>query len=36
VVFVDGHVEQRSPVQAAMSTVDTGFLSVDNDLYDLD
>ncbi|MDF3130523.1 prepilin-type N-terminal cleavage/methylation domain-containing protein [Kiritimatiellaeota bacterium B1221] len=33
VVFVDGHVESREPLVKGQST---GFLSADNDLYDLD
>ncbi|WFB35608.1 prepilin-type N-terminal cleavage/methylation domain-containing protein [Kiritimatiellota bacterium B12222] len=33
VAFVDGHVESRAPLREGLST---GFLSEDNDLYDLD
>jgi prepilin-type processing-associated H-X9-DG protein len=33
VVFVDGHVESRAPLQKGLTT---GFLSEDNELYDLD
>lgn len=36
VVFVDGHVERRAPVEGALAAPGTGFLSIDNDLYDLD